>query len=45
MASILVIEDEARIASFVVKGLTAAGFSCTCLTLLRALQRTVPCWP
>lgn len=32
MASILVIEDEARIASFVVKGLTAAGFSCTTVT-------------
>ncbi|NKX92270.1 response regulator transcription factor [Sanguibacter hominis ATCC BAA-789] len=29
MASILIIEDEARIASFVVRGLTAAGFSCT----------------
>ena len=32
MASILVIEDEARIASFVVKGLTAAGFSCTAVS-------------
>ncbi len=29
MASILIIEDEARIASFVVRGLTAAGFTCT----------------
>lgn len=29
MASILIVEDEARIASFVVKGLSAAGFACT----------------
>ena len=29
MASILIIEDEARIASFVVRGLTAAGFTCS----------------
>ncbi|MGP7959711.1 response regulator transcription factor [Sanguibacter sp. A247] len=29
MPSILVVEDEPRIAAFVVKGLTAAGFACT----------------
>ena len=29
MAAILIAEDEARIASFVLKGLAAAGFSCT----------------
>lgn len=29
MATILIAEDEARIASFVTKGLTAAGFACT----------------